>query len=136
MTPKIYRAEDLKRHTLTVHEDEYEGNIYNCDICDKGFILQDKLRWHKKIIHEGIEKRDCKHCGKTFNKHSNLRRHIHVIHEGRKDHKCNICDRLFSEPGTLKKHVRNIHEHHPTDNDSQEPKHLRLCHNITCRTLP
>ena len=112
---KYFRAEELKRHTFIAHMDEYEGNIYNCDKCDKGFILQDKLAYHKKIIHDGREKRDCKHCGKSFNRHSNLRRHIAVIHDRRKDHKCNICDKLFSDPGTLKKHIRRIHEYHQKD---------------------
>ena len=77
-----------------------EKRQYMCDICEKNFNTEHKLKRHFNAIHNTrlmTKSHQCNICSRSFSRVDSWRKHIHTIHEGHKDHKCEYCGKSFSQ---------------------------------------
>ena len=57
---------------------------YSCEICNKKFMLNHKMKEHFNSIHDGKNQPfPCSKCVVGFTKNSDLQRHISSVHEGK-----------------------------------------------------
>ena len=69
----------LQKHILYQHE---KNKPWKCDECDYATADKDKLRSHKKAIHEGVLYHcDYPSCSKNYNKKGNLDAHKFRVHK-------------------------------------------------------
>jgi hypothetical protein len=90
-----------------------------CNICNKAFSKQHKLKKHIDIVHEKVQKHistfhgdmpySCDNCDAAFANKSKLNRHIASVHEEKKPYVCKICDTIFAVKQNLKKHIKTTH---------------------------
>ena len=71
-----------------------------CEICDKEFKNNKRLKNHFNIIHNF--KKECQ------NSQNQLTMHLKSVHANKKDHKCESCRKLFTNAGNLKKHINTV----------------------------
>ncbi len=88
-----------------------DGNILNCETCDKTFFSKESLKKHKQRKHGNCEKTlKCQYCSKTFFPFdkASYRRHVWSMHDSTRErnHKCSECDALFFTSDDLKVHKR------------------------------
>ncbi|MBN3277058.1 GZF1 protein, partial [Polyodon spathula] len=98
--------QNLRQHTLTVHNDERR---YSCKLCDKRFKRQKDINDHIRNVHE--KKRSpqaCPYCDKIISSKGGLTVHIR-IHTGEKPYKCPDCPASFAQKSSFNTHVRNMH---------------------------
>lgn len=111
-------------HQLEVDDDEEEEEdikpqIFNCDICSKGFLSKGQLMSHKATHDQenrGMQKRNfvyCKYCKIPFLNVESLNRHMEDEHNEMKvqkpksiakKHACNLCKKVFDTAGALCSH--------------------------------
>lgn len=96
------RADTLKRHILSFHENK---RLYKCDVCNKSFKghIRDHMRTHAEDREE--KPFGCNQCKARFNQRSQLTVHMRV-HTGERPYSCKICARSFSHSTALKLHLR------------------------------
>ena len=109
------RLDHGEAHVARKHINE---KPFECNECDKCFVLWRMLRKHKNIH---STKYQCNTCGKKFSQKVNLRDHER-IHTGEKPFKCDYdeCGKTFSQQGSLAKHKR-IHT-------GEKPFECDACH--------
>ena len=87
---------------------------HKCEICEKVFKAQNKLKNHFSTVHDDRGKKiTCNICTKTFHIQRILNIHIKTDHGGRKlrkDYKCESCGKSLSTAQNLKKHIHILHE--------------------------
>ena len=88
---------------------EYEKTVFECDICEKRFMLSYRLRIHFQSAHTRLRKFKCEHCEKQFRAEADVRKHISRLHKKSEDSKvkCPLCNskRLYF-PHYLKIHMK------------------------------
>ena len=95
------------RHIIE-HEQEQR---YECEQCDKIFVLKFDLVQHTKLVHE--RQLMCSQCPKTFPNNKGLKSHILRAHT-EKSFTCETCGMKFSEKVYLNRHSvvhTNIRRH-------------------------
>ena len=142
---KYARSDNLSSHTRKIHwspEEQKalkENNIeetplqHPCDLCDKKFLLEKILDYHKQKVHTGDSSSYCKLCRVEFESARKGRHHVHNVHRPNPQEMfalkgpnmeelwevpCNHCEHKF-----LNSHVRNYHMsvlHKEDMNDSRE----------------
>ena len=75
---------------------------FNCNHCDKNFVLKDDLRVHKRI-HTREKPFKCQHCDKTFVQNDDLRVHKR-LHTCKKHSSATNVTRLFVQNDDLRVH--------------------------------
>ena len=78
------RKQEVKKHTINVHQIQEQQNNFNCSICEKSFATSKFLKHHIKGVHEGHKDCKCEYCGKSFSQARNLKKHIQTIHNSKK----------------------------------------------------
>ena len=88
-----------------------ERKEHKCEICEKEFSTEQKLKRHFLGVHDqNVKVYSCNICTKSFSKAQTLKQHIHSVHSGHKDYKCESCGKSFAEAKTLKRHVHTLHK--------------------------
>ena len=90
-----------RKHLLTHGE-----KLYTCEICNKKFLDNSKLRRHS-LVHSGEKPFACPICPKKFSLDFNLRTHMR-IHSGEKPYACIFpgCFKRFSQSSNLSAHEK------------------------------
>ena len=90
-----------RKHLLTHGE-----KLYTCEICNKKFLDNSKLRRHS-LVHSGEKPFACPLCPKKFSLDFNLRTHMR-IHSGEKPYACIFpgCFKRFSQSSNLSAHEK------------------------------
>ena len=60
--------------------------IYKCEICDKEFKSNNKLKKHFNIVHNFVKEHQCNICNSVFKIRSQLTLHLKIAHESNKHH--------------------------------------------------
>ncbi|KAK9732340.1 Zinc-finger associated domain (zf-AD) [Popillia japonica] len=117
----------VSHHQLPLHhssveviiEEDVKPQIFNCDICTKGFLSKGQLMAHKTTHDQenrGSQKRNfvyCKYCKIPFLNVDSLNRHMEEEHNElkvqkpksiTKKHACNMCKKVFDTAGALCSH--------------------------------
>lgn len=97
-----YKKWDMKRHMRQVHT---KGE-FNCEICNKVFETNIRLRRHEKYHNKNLK---CEICNKLFLYKFELKNHRLKIHENSEAVSCEICHRTFNSKLNLKRH-KQIHQ--------------------------
>lgn len=98
---KSFKAIDT--HIKLVHG---QHTVVKCDICGRSYNGFEKLKAHKKRMHDPISKDYvCEVCGASFKFKEILKTHS-VMHSNERKYKCNICDKTFKLPNVLRTHLR------------------------------
>jgi len=95
----------LRRHVISIHE---KALIYECDMCDSKFSVQNKLHLHKLKEHENVEFK-CANCDKKFAHTTNLKKHLEKCKPeapSKLPFQCDICHRSFRFELTCKHHIQ------------------------------
>ncbi|GJQ84020.1 hypothetical protein Trydic_g10486 [Trypoxylus dichotomus] len=100
-------------------DEDIKPQIFNCDICTKGFLTKTQLMSHKATHDQesrGNQKRNfvyCKYCKIPFLNVESLNKHMEDEHNElkaqkpksiTKKHACNICKKAFDTAGALCSH--------------------------------
>lgn len=107
----------IRKHMIT------HTHIYGCNICDRTFKTESRLKTHKikhlppdeRILEKRIQKKKykykfegiCQYCGKFFSHRGSFSEHKRT-HTGERPYECDICHKRFALPKTLKFHY-HIH---------------------------
>ncbi|XP_066979019.1 zinc finger protein PLAG1-like [Macrobrachium rosenbergii] len=93
------RKNNLKRHTLTMHE--LSQALLEC--CNLRFLNKAELRMHTQKYHaDGYY---CEVCDRNFCRKALLKRHFSV-HSGYKEFSCHFCGYETSHKSNLERHMR------------------------------
>ena len=88
-----------------------------CSFCDKSFVDRPGLYYHAKKEHEG-NIHECEHCQKRFKKTGEFKSHVKSMHsKPTEKYKCNFCEEGFSKKKDLKAHIIQTHEN-PSKNET------------------
>jgi len=101
---KFHNNNDFKNH-LKLHTGERK---YKCETCDKSFVSQSRLTYHKQNVHDP-PKYQCSFCDKPFRSKVSYERHI-LVHSDEKPHQCEFCSYKARTIGNLSSHVRAVHD--------------------------
>ena len=85
-----------------------KAEIYECEICGKGFSNERYLKKHKEV-HDSTRKFECSVCKKKFKSQKHLTVHD-KIHRQEYATECEYCDAKFVQRQNLKPHIK---KHHP-----------------------
>ncbi|XP_047522737.1 zinc finger protein 431-like isoform X1 [Pieris napi] len=119
----------LVRNDLNALRDLLFKNLHNlkCDICDKVYTSEKKLKKHKEnkhllvhdekslkrvsfsdkvIVHEINEYHRCRKCSKIFELYSTLKVHMRREHKKRKCYICYYCTKKFVDRMFFKVHIK------------------------------
>ena len=109
---KVFIKSRLSRHIAIVHK----KLKFQCQLCDKNFLGEDKLKVHVKCVHEKVKDKLCDKCDLRFVDNYRLKRHVSQVHAVIKtDQKyqnvqCNLCGKVMTN-SSLKRHIEVVHEH-------------------------
>ena len=85
-----------------------EGEIYDCDLCEKSFQTQTRLNIHVAKIHQKKKKSNGKLKNETrFESKSN---NLTENPQNFSGFKCELCDEQFADITELKKHILKYHK--------------------------
>lgn len=106
------RKNNLKRHTLTMHE----VSPAPLECCGLRFLNKAELRMHTHKFHrDGYH---CDMCSRVFCRKALLKRH-YSVHSGYKEFSCQHCTYQTSHKSNLERHMR-VHQ----KNGGPLPRHL------------
>ena len=105
------------------------GQVYECDICQKGFRLRRYMKDHKRKVHSkpmqvwppGSRKPSfpCTLCSEWFQRKMHLIKHVRALHSAEAPHECSICGERFKAQAYLRQHVQK--------HIDERPFHCDLC---------
>ena len=107
-------SKSLSLHIGQYHDSiglENKKTVFECDICEKRFVLSNRLRRHFQTVHPHtkLRKFKCEHCEKQFRTEEHVRKHVRRFHLKLEDSKvkCPLCNskRLYF-PHYLKIHMK------------------------------
>ncbi|KAM9028340.1 PR domain zinc finger protein 5 isoform 6-T6 [Ara ararauna] len=101
---KCSSAANLQEHRK-VHE------IFECQECDKKFILANQLKRHM-ITHSEKRPYTCEVCNKSFKRLDQVTAHK-IIHSEDKPYKCKLCGKGFAHRNVYKNHKKTHSEERP-----------------------
>lgn len=95
-TFSLYRS---KAHAIT-----HTGVMpFQCDRCDKAFVVQDELKRHVTLQHDKGKQRPCPHCGRMFVSDTRYEWHLR-LHQNNQGFKCDKCSYLYESKAYLEHH--------------------------------
>lgn len=101
-TFSLYRS---KAHAIT-----HTGVMpYQCDQCDKSFVVQDELKRHVTLQHNKGKQRPCPHCGRMFVSDTRFEWHLR-LHEMNQGFKCSKCSYVYESKAYLEHHQQRHSE--------------------------
>jgi hypothetical protein len=104
------KVEENSANSKTIIPDKKSDQIFKCDICQKGFKLENKWKHHLEVGHKENQRFHCHKCDKQFKAQRSLTRHTKRIHSKIQPFPCQKCDKKFAEKFELKNHSLATHE--------------------------
>jgi len=100
---KFVQKCDLTEHIKRTHP----TGIFNCHICGKPFVNEEKLKRHLRMHNIDNEGLPCQHCHLKFLTKQKLKEHINT-HTGETPYKCPgiSCDQAFMSSSSLAHHKK------------------------------
>ena len=100
---KFVQKCDLTEHVKRTHP----TGIFNCHICGKPFVNEEKLKRHLRMHNIDTEGLPCQHCQLKFLTKQKLKEHINT-HTGETPYKCPglACDKAFMSSSSLAHHKK------------------------------
>ena len=92
-----------------LESDTDDESLFNCDFCDKTFLVQRYLESHIKANHTNIKVFKCETCDQTFTFSQALQRHEETVHIKSKNNICDICGSKFTRIDNLNEHIKRAH---------------------------
>eukprot|EP00088_Acartia_fossae_P051665 TRINITY_DN5804_c0_g1_i5.p1 TRINITY_DN5804_c0_g1~~TRINITY_DN5804_c0_g1_i5.p1 ORF type:complete len:503 (-),score=66.67 TRINITY_DN5804_c0_g1_i5:471-1979(-) len=80
LCPKSFSSRNLLQSHIRMHEN---NPSFMCDHCGKAFYRKDRLAIHTRSVHLGLKKYACEICNKKFMDNYKLRRHMKTHISGR-----------------------------------------------------
>lgn len=103
---KIYHH----KGSLTQHERTHiSGNTFSCNRCEEKFKSGYFLRAHKALTHSNESLAICNVCDKGFRLQNNLQAHM-KIHSGAYHFACKVCYKTFPIKHNVKRHMIEVHK--------------------------
>lgn len=99
----FYTYISRNHHMLAVHNTK--AAEYNCNICDKSFLVKYRLTRHIKKDHLMERTHICPECGHSFFQKRCLDEHL-IKHRGDRIYKCTVCLKAYARRKTLTEHMR------------------------------
>ena len=81
---------------------------FKCNVCNKSFQNNDKLRQHMEGVHHKLQHFQCNDSESSFSSKKKFANHRATVHQGLK-FKCKYCTRPFRNRWVLKLHVTKSH---------------------------
>ena len=83
--------------------------MFNCELCQKGFVTKKDLRVHTEAVHLQVEKHKCELCDNTFYDKANLEKHMknHLADEDKLQ--CEFCSYVTPNRHSLERHIEHAH---------------------------
>ena len=81
---------------------------FQCDHCNKAFMVKSDLSNHMNGIHSKKKKCRCNICDRSFTQKYKLNTHVQLYSE-EKQFKCDQCDKGFTQKCNLVTHQLNMH---------------------------
>jgi len=108
---KIFSRQKILSTHMKVHHSGQFSIKYSCNVCDKGFLSNDKLKAHKLAIHGILPKKyPCDFCDKSFLSIKSAEIHQKEIHGIlSNNYGCDICYQSFLSAAILEEHKKTIH---------------------------
>ena len=95
---------------ITMDTEDISKKHRKCDLCPFVAKSNEKLKNHKRCVHEMKKVNQCPKCPVSFKGAADLRRHIKGVHDKLKDNLCPKCPWAFSHISDLNKHIKNSHQ--------------------------
>ena len=93
--------------------DVQQNSSFKCNVCQKGFAKNYKLKRHFDAVHLKIKSFQCGTCNKSFGQKTDLISHIHNIHSNQMDigkpNECKSCESAFRKSEYLIQHIKRVH---------------------------
>ena len=74
------------------------------------FIHKGTMQRHINAVHLKIKPYECEQCQKSFILKDHLKRHINAIHLEIKPYECDQCKKSFSRKDKMYNHVKSVHK--------------------------
>ena len=92
----------------SIQKPEKSEKSFQCNLCNKLFDVEQRLKYHIQIVRENKGKFACDQCSKVYPFEFKLKEHMNIVHLG-KVPTCSICDKKFKSSWALKLHSKSIH---------------------------
>lgn len=106
---KVYKCEECPHSTFSLYRSKahaitHTGIMpYQCEQCEKSFVVQDELKRHVLLQHNRGRQKPCPHCGRQFVSESRYEWHIR-LHEMKSGFTCSQCGYLYESKAYLEHH--------------------------------
>ncbi|XP_055694872.1 zinc finger protein 41-like [Lutzomyia longipalpis] len=81
-----------------------------CAICGKMYLHKANLKWHMRIVHQGLKEAKCEICNKEFTRAYSHATHMMVVHGNKKLLRCTECRVVFRTNEGFEKHQKEWHD--------------------------
>uniref|UniRef100_A0A7S2ZAH1 C2H2-type domain-containing protein n=1 Tax=Rhodosorus marinus TaxID=101924 RepID=A0A7S2ZAH1_9RHOD len=98
----------LREHVVNEHASSSQPP--SCTICGMQFKQRNRLRRHRRAVHEKRRPYQCMRCNVQFAEKNNLLAHMDTVHEQKRNFTCEVCHAKFGRKNNLHRHIQTVHE--------------------------
>jgi len=109
---------EVSHQKVRSHLNEYHSNLgIKCEMCSQLFFSDNNLNIHMLAVHVNASRYSCDVCEKAFPSQPRLKLHREVSHPltggVKHEHKCDICQATYTMKSSLTKHYLDKHSDAP-----------------------
>ena len=106
----------------------YSNSKIKCDICDKTFPKNCKLKRHYEAVHMKLKPFKCEFCQQNFTQKGDMKRHVESIHQQAEIYECSLCSKIFTSVKDFKLHYVKIHTDFTPPKENPNKEHFACNH--------